>query len=213
MNKILLLLTFFLYLSPTTKAQDVVRPDVLFFRLPDLATNQANALQKGDKKQAARLAEIAKNYRSAILKDFRQNFTFCTVYFFTESELQFFAEDAWSQVTFYDNKGKVVQVEKPKQYLVANIGIKPPVYNTGVKYGEEQVKQDEINYNENSQAHDEDGIVLRDKNIEPIKGKLLFTNSFLGKKGIGFLKPNSMDYRFRGASALELKLIKAFGLK
>ncbi len=202
MKNIFLILFLLSSITSTVVAQNIDRPDVIFFRLPDMQSKISRAERQGRDKEVKNLERIVLGYRNAIISDFRKNFTFCDVYFFNESDLKQFTSGDWSQISFWGKQGQKVEFDKPENYLVANFGIKPPVYTRSAD-GKSWV-------NDNVQSRAEDGIVLRDKNIKPLRNKLVFTNAALNKKGVGFLKPKSTYYVFMGAFQLELKLNKMF---
>lgn len=195
---VVLALFFMLHVSNTGFSQSAI-----LFQIPS-STNQINVAESsGDTEMAAVYKRSDNQIRTAIMRNFKAEFTYCPVYFFSIDDYDKVKSQNLSEVEFYDLNGKKTKIpEDVTDYKLANISFFPKaLFETKDNISGQKILSEEVDNRYGK------GIILYDKNFEPLNGKLRFTPCKVFKRGSIF-KRNKRYYDFRGAYSLQRKLKK-----
>ncbi|MBK7586837.1 MAG: hypothetical protein IPI22_00080 [Bacteroidetes bacterium] len=212
MQKVYILVLFFL-ISQMAKAQEEVftpKPSSIVFIL-HISTNKIEGLKKrglhSDIKDV-----IAADYEinSSIMQDFKNNFTFCNVYFCYDTQLNYILEKQWNKVTFYDfehlTRDKRIEVSGIDNFIICEVNYPPPTeYPTIDEKGKVHEPEYTVEY-----ANGRDyGVVCYDQDYKLLKNKLRFTNIAMLRTG-NIFKPETLHYHFTGAKKFQARLEKYY---
>lgn len=147
---------------------------------------------------------------SSIIRDFKNNFSFCPVYFFYDTLLDYVKGKKWDKVIFYDyehlQSPKKIEVSDLENYLIAEVNYPPmSTYPIVDEKGVVHEPEYEIDF---ASARDY-GILMYDEHFNLLHNKMQFTNISLRRKGSIF-DPKNATYSFEGASRFQLKLKKFY---
>jgi hypothetical protein len=182
-------------------SQKVTAQDVILFQYPTSSAQIAAAKKAGDQKTVDVYKRSDNQIKNAILKGFRNEFTFCPVYFFSSDDYEEVKNKKWDKVKFVDHNLSPVQLGNDIQnYQLANISFFPRELNKVVK------DQTEI-FEEEPENRFGIGIILNTPEFEPVLGKLRFTPCKIAKRGSIFT-PKKRYYVFNGAASFNKKLSK-----
>jgi len=184
----------------TTNAQDFI-----LFQLPS-STSQIKAAETvGDAKAVVVFKRSDSQIKQAIIKSFQEDFTYCTVYFFSSDDYDKVKSKDFEKVSFYNKKSELTTLPKEMtNYQIANISFFPKELTKVEKNGEEV-------YEQGVEDHFGKGIILNDKAFKPVKGKLRFTPCKITRRG-SILNPRKRYYVFKGVESFNSRLLK-FGSK
>jgi len=198
------LLGFFLILA-LAFSQKVTAQDVILFQYPT-SSAQIAAAQKEDNQKTIDVYKRSDNQiKNAILKGFRNEFSYCAVYFFSSDDYEAVKNKNWNAVNFIDhNRAAVKFSDSIEDYKLANISFFPRELSKVVNNGEEV-------YEEATEDRFGIGIILNTPDFKPVKGKLRFTPCKITKRG-NIFTPKKRYYVFNGAASFNKKL-ERFGTR
>ncbi len=203
MNSLNRILFFTIFLIATTGLQSQAQKAILF-QYPSSSTQIKIAQERGDAKTVAFYKRSDNQIKHAIIKNFRQEFDYAPVYFFSSDDYYKVKAKDYDNVAFVDNKmNPVVFPEDILDYNIATIGFFPKELTEVEDKGEEVLE-------EGVENHFGRGIILKNVDLTPVKGKLRFTPCKIGKKGNIFVRKKRY-YVFKGAGSLNLRLLKFGG--
>nr|MBP6314899.1 hypothetical protein [Chitinophagaceae bacterium] len=189
------------------------KPTVIMFIL-HISSNKIESLEKkGMRKDAQLVREADREINTSIMRDFKENFKFCEVYFFYDSQMNYVLQKQWNMVTFYDSEhlknGKKIEVSYIDNYIMAEVAYPPaPEYPRIDSTGKEIEPLYTTDY---ANARDY-GIICYDQQYQLLRNKLQYTNISLRRVG-NILRPESIQYRFVGAKKFQQKLERFFAPK
>ncbi len=205
-----------LFTCQTLSAQtlsSIDKPSVIMFIL-HISSNKIESLEKkGLRRDAQLVREADRETNTSIMQDFKENFKFCEVYFFYDSQMNYVLQKQWNRVTFYDSEhlknGKKIEVSNIDNYIMAEVAYPPaPEYPRIDSTGNEIEPQYTTEY---ANARDY-GIICYDQNYQLLRNKLQYTNIALRRVG-NILRPETIHYRFVGAKKFQQKLERFFAPK
>lgn len=203
MNNFQRLFSLVLFCMTFLMSQESVAQKALLFQIPSSAGQIEAAQSAGDDKTVAIYKRSDNQIENAIMRSFKAEFGYCPVYFFHGSDFDKVKNKELSEVQFYAKDGSKVMIPKDlKDYRIANISFYPKItYQVKDGMTGETVAQEE------TQNFYGKGIILYNKNFEPLIGKLRFTPCKIYKRGSLFNK-NKRYYDFKGAGTLNKRLQK-----
>ncbi|MBP6455088.1 MAG: hypothetical protein KA275_00055 [Chitinophagaceae bacterium] len=188
------------------------KPTVILFKLRT-STRKIEYLKKyGSADQVKEVQEDDRAYNKEIVRDFKENFTYCPVYFFYDSDYDLAQKNQWEKMTFYDaesfEKEKKIEAIGINNFYFADIGFYPADTNLQAKEFWDARAQQYV-YSSEVTSTNNYGIILYNEKFEALHGKMRFTDVIVSKKG-NFMKKNAMRHYFEGAARLQKKALKFF---
>jgi hypothetical protein len=174
---------------------------IILFQIPSSSTQIEAAEQAGQHEVAKDFMRWDNQIKNAIFLDFSENYSFGPVYFFATEDADKIKKQDFSNVVFFNRSGENTQLPSNLgDYQIANISFYPKETIVKSKDGKDIIE-------ESPENHTGQGIILRNKNYEPVTGKLRFTPCRIAKRG-NIFKPKKRYYVFKGSSAFSDKLKK-----
>ena len=149
-----------------------------------------------------------KKINSTIMEDFNRNFTYCPVYFFYDTLMDFVKSKDWEKVEFYDKDylktRKKIEISSIDNYIISEVNY-PPVTEFPTIDAAGNVIEPEYT-REYANARDY-GIICYDQDFKLLRNKMQYTNISLRRIGNMF-DQSSLHYKFVGALKFQDKLKK-----
>lgn len=191
------------------------KPNAILVMLNE-STNKIEALQKRgySNEQIKEVKEGDKQINTSLVKDFKNNFDFCPVYFFYNKDYDAVKNKEWDKVKFYDTDFNIYALNDAKnklgQYYIAEVGY-PPIVNIAIidKDNPPIRETDGFDGPEGSASRRDYCLLLNDDQFKILEGKLGLTNISLRRVG-NIFKPSTLTFRFIGADFFNRKLQKYY---
>lgn len=195
------------------QSTDIAKPNVILFKLSESSTQISAHEYRGDSALANELRNMDYEAHKSIIQDFKNNFSYCPIYFFKDSDFEFIKSKQWTNATFYDTSynetKKSVLLNNPGNYFIAEINY-PPSIKYDTIGNEASTRSNMLGEDDGTVASHDYCLLLSDENNNLLPRKLGVTNIFYRKVG-NIFKGADRKYRFIGAAKLEQKLRSAFG--
>ncbi len=173
----------------------------MLFQLPSSMSQIEAAEAHGDTSAANQFRKSDMQIKHAILRDFKENYQYDSVYFFESADVDKLKNGKLDELLLLNLDGQQIQTPKKLQdYWIANVSFYPKEFIQVEKNG--QTVEEET-----TEQHFGLGIILRNPNYAAVKGKLRFTPCKIAKRGSLFNKKKRY-YVFWGAKPFNEKMVK-----
>ena len=150
----------------------------------------------------------------SIISDFKNNFSYCPVYYFYSTNYDAVKNKEWNEISFFDaehlDSPKQIEMNSLGNYYIVEVNYPPaPVYEK-IEDPNKPLRLDFYSVTTPSYANARDySLIMYQDDFTLIKGKMAVTNISLRKVGSIF-KPEGRKYRFIGAEDFQHKINKYF---
>ncbi|MBL7764591.1 MAG: hypothetical protein JNJ58_00725 [Chitinophagaceae bacterium] len=196
-----------------TRKVKLQRPSVILFALQK-STNKIEAYrQRGMEKEAQEVIATDEEINQSVMQDFKNNFTFCPVYFFYSSQLQEVIKQQWDKIVFYDKESlsqkKKIEVSGFSNYFIAEVNYPPIMEFDTVGIHNPISNYDMMDGDEPSVSTRNYGVLTYDETYQYIPHKYRFVDISLRQRKVSS-KPAKRQFVFVGASRYQKALMLLF---